>query len=231
MKRIDILFENTSCLVLNKPAGLPVQGGRGTGASLDRLLAGEYSPRPLLVHRLDQDTSGVILVAKTREAAAKFSRLFAEKSRGTGSGMPGIRKWYLALCAGRPPEDSGLITLDLEVRGKVKNSKTAYRKLAEGGGFSLLELELGTGRTHQIRRHLARTGNPILGDDKYGDFALNKKLRREQGLKRLLLHASRLAVPPELAGFLLDVTAPLPDYFRTFLNSVPVPSVMSQNGT
>jgi 23S rRNA pseudouridine955/2504/2580 synthase len=223
LKRIDILFENDFCLVLNKPAGLPVQGGRGMGVSLDHLLAGEYSPRPLLVHRLDRDTSGVILVAKTREAAARFSLLFVEKSRGTGSGMPGMRKCYLALCAGRPTQDSGLITLDLKVRGKAKNSETAYRKLAEGGGFSLLELEPGTGRTHQIRRHLARIGSPVLGDDKYGDFSLNKKLRREWGLKRLLLHASRLAVPPELAGFPLDVTAPLPDYFKAFLNSVPVP--------
>jgi 23S rRNA pseudouridine955/2504/2580 synthase len=223
LKRIDILFENDACLVLNKPAGLPVQGGRGTGASLDRLLAGEYSPPPFLVHRLDRDTSGVILVARTREAAARFSRFFAEKSRETGKRAPGMRKCYLALCAGRPLRDSGLITLDLEVRGKVRNSGTAWRLAAEGGGFSLLELEPGTGRTHQIRRHLALTGNPVLGDDKYGDFALNKKLRRERGLKRLLLHASRLVIPPELAGFPLDVTAPLPDYFRAFLDSVPLP--------
>ena len=223
LKRVDILFENDACLVLNKPAGLPVQGGSGTGASLDRLLAGEYSPPPFLVHRLDRDTSGVMLVARTREAAAGFSLLFAEKSRGTGNGAPELRKCYLALCAGRPLGDSGLITLDLEVRGRTKNSGTAWRILAEGGGFSLLELEPGTGRTHQIRRHLAQTGNPILGDDKYGDFALNKKLRRERGLRRLLLHASRLVVPPERAGFSLDVTAPLPDYFRAFLDSVPVP--------
>jgi 23S rRNA pseudouridine955/2504/2580 synthase len=220
LKRVAVLFENDSCLVLHKPAGLPVQGGRGVGASLDRLLAEEYSPRPLLVHRLDQDTSGVMLAAKTREAAARFSLLFAEKSRG--GGRPGIRKCYLALCAGRPPGDSGLVTLDLEVRGKAKNSETAWRIAGEGDGFSLLELEPGTGRMHQIRRHLALTGTPVLGDGKYGDFSLNKRLRKNPGIKKLLLHASRLVIPAELAGFPLDVTAPLPDYFTAFLNALRI---------
>jgi 23S rRNA pseudouridine955/2504/2580 synthase len=220
LKRVTVLFENDSCLALNKPAGLPVQGGRGVGASLDRLLAEEYSPRPLLVHRLDRDTSGVMLAAKTREAAARFSLLFAEKSRGGGG--PGIRKYYLALCAGRPPRDFGRITLDLEVRGRARNSETVWRIAVEGDGFSLLELEPGTGRMHQIRRHLALTGTPVLGDDKYGDFGLNRGLRKTRGLKKLLLHASRLVIPVELAGFSLDVTAPLPDYFTAFLDSLRI---------
>jgi 23S rRNA pseudouridine955/2504/2580 synthase len=223
LKRIGILFENDVCLVLNKPAGLPVQGGRGVGASLDRLLAEAYSPRPFLVHRLDRDTSGVMLVAKNREAAAMFSLLFAEGGRRAGNGTPGIRKCYLAVCAGRPLQDSGIITLDLDIRGKTKDSRTAYRKLGEGDGFSLLELDLGTGRMHQIRRHLALTGTPVLGDDKYGDFSLNKRLRKIPGLKKLLLHASRLVIPAELAGFSLDVTAPPPDYFTAFVNSLGIP--------
>jgi 23S rRNA pseudouridine955/2504/2580 synthase len=223
LKRVAVLFENDSCLALNKPAGLPVQGGRGVGASLDRLLAEEYSSRPLLVHRLDRDTSGVMLAAKTREAAARFSLLFAEKSRGREGGRPGIRKCYLALCAGRPRQDTGLVTLDLEVRGRARNSETAWRMAGEGDGFSLLELEPETGRMHQIRRHLALMGTPVLGDDKYGDFSLNKRLRKTLGLKKLLLHASRLVIPAELAGFPLDVTAPLPDYFTAFLNSLHIP--------
>ncbi|MDR1899741.1 MAG: RluA family pseudouridine synthase [Treponema sp.] len=223
LKRVDVLFENELCLVLNKPAGLPVQGGRGVGVSLDGLLAAAYSPRPLLVHRLDRDTSGVILAAKSREAAALFAGLFAEKSRGAVGA--GIRKWYLALCAGSPGGPSGaegLIDRELAVRGRAKPSGTAYRKRGDGEGFSLMELEPGTGRMHQIRRHLALAGAPILGDDKYGDFPLNKRLRKTLGIKRLLLHALRLSIPSELAGFPLDVTAPLPDYFTAALKQFSI---------
>jgi 23S rRNA pseudouridine955/2504/2580 synthase len=98
-------------------------------------------------------------------------------------------------------------------------ARTAYKRLAGNGEFSLLELELGTGRLHPIRRHLARMGNPVLGDDKYGDFALNKRLRKSMGLMRLLLHAFRLVVPPSAAGpdGPLDISAPLPGYFTPFL--------------
>jgi 23S rRNA pseudouridine955/2504/2580 synthase len=213
MKLIEVLFENEFGLVLNTPAGLAVLGGTGVGASLDRILEAEYSPRPLLVHRLDKDTSGLILAARGPEAAARFSALFA--------GGRGLTKQYLALCAGLPRPEEGLIRLDLEIRGPRgmvrKRSETAYRlvEAREGGAFSLLELELGTGRTHQIRRHLARTGHPVLGDDKYGDFALNRLLRKTRGLKRLLLHSFRLRIEESLAGFPggIDVRAPLPGYF------------------
>ncbi|MDR0555045.1 MAG: RluA family pseudouridine synthase [Treponema sp.] len=205
MNRIKVLFENDCCIVLDKPAGLAVQGGKGIENSLDSILAREFSPRPLLVHRLDRDTSGCILAAKGREAAARFSRLFSGERQAV--------KRYLAVCAGRPEPADGSITLELDVRGTLKASETVYRLLEAGDGFSLLELELGTGRMHQIRRHLARIGCPILGDDKYGDFALNRKLRKTRGLKKLLLHASRLIIPEEAAGFPLDITAPPPDYF------------------
>jgi 23S rRNA pseudouridine955/2504/2580 synthase len=248
LKRVDVLFENDQILILNKPAGLAVQGGRGIQVSLDSLLAEEYSPRPLLVHRLDQDTSGLILVAKHREAAARFSRLFAEgkmpagsvgsagsaRSGGPGTGKaedrrakdgaPGcLVKRYLAVCAGFPPMESGIISLNLNIRGVEKQARTAWKRLAGNGDFSLLELELSTGRMHQIRRHLAQTGNPVLGDEKYGDFPLNRQLRKTRGLKRLLLHACRLIIPPGPAGLpaSLDISAPLPDYFRPFLDLFP----------
>jgi len=216
MKKLDILYEDDLCLVLNKPAGLAVQGGKGVNTSLDRILAENWSPPPLLVHRLDKDTSGVILTAKGKEAAAFFSRLFA-----TGK----AEKQYTAICFGRPQEEKGDIKEDLLIRHSVKKSKTGYRliktgrlPLGEGGEpvderditFSVLELTPETGRMHQIRRHLAMTGNPILGDDKYGDFALNKKLRKTIRLKRLLLHASALVIAGKVR---VDVRAPLPDYF------------------
>jgi 23S rRNA pseudouridine955/2504/2580 synthase len=163
------------------------------------------------VHRLDKDTSGIILVAKHREAAARFSALFAAKQ--------GIRKYYLGVCAGRPQEDAGAIRCSLAIRGTLKQAETTYRLLAGDRDFSLLALELGTGRMHQIRRHLARIGNPLIGDDKYGNFALNKELHKTRGRTGLLLHASRLIIPQgqELLGFSLDITAPLPGYFEAFI--------------
>jgi 23S rRNA pseudouridine955/2504/2580 synthase len=219
VKNIALLFENDQCMVLNKPAGLAVQGGEGVGTSLDSILAAEYSPRPLLVHRLDKDTSGIILVAKSKAAAALFSGIFAHRENAAPA--LGIQKQYLALCAGCPEPPSGTIETDLEVRGAKRKARTAYR-CVRAGEFSCLELELGTGRMHQIRRHLASIGHPILGDDKYGDFALNRKLRKERGLKKLLLHAGRMVIPKELCGFPLDVSAPLPEYFEAFLPHSPL---------
>jgi 23S rRNA pseudouridine955/2504/2580 synthase len=234
MKGVITLYEDDEILVLCKPAGLAVQGGERVGASLDALLAAEYSPAPLLVHRLDKETSGVIVTARTREAAARYGKLFRDNA---------ARKRYLALCAGTPPE-SGEMDEELELKGRKKSALTRYRRLACGrlplageaaladGGqptCSLLELELGTGRTHQIRRHLAGAGCPILGDDKYGDFALNKKLRKA-GLRRMLLHARSISLPGKAAGSQgsggksaggkpLVITAPLPDYFTAFLEA------------
>jgi len=220
---IPILFENNFCLVLNKPAGLAVQGGEGVGVSLDSILSQSFSPRPLLVHRLDRDTSGVILVAKNKDAAAGFSALFSggEAAGMAKTGRPVIKQ-YLGVCFGIPEQEQGTIRLELDIRGKEKEAETFFRVLSSGdsGGFpcSLLELELGTGRMHQIRRHLAAIGCPLVGDDKYGDFSLNKKLRKAVGLKRLLLHASRLIIPPlpELIPDGLDIAAPLPPYFLPF---------------
>ena len=217
VKNLDIVYEDDSCIVVNKPAGLAVQGGKGINVSLDDILAASFAERPLLVHRLDRDTSGLVLVAKNKSSAAVFAGLFAGAS---------VKKSYLAVCSGRPAEDRGTIRLDLEVRGAVKKSETRYRLLEElsGGAFSLLELELGTGRMHQIRRHLAMAGTPVLGDDRYGDFRLNRELRRTRGLRRLLLHARRLVVPETPDGPGLDVEAPPPGYFLEFLEAARWPA-------
>jgi 23S rRNA pseudouridine955/2504/2580 synthase len=222
MKQIKPVYENEYCMVFSKPAGLAVQGGERVGASLDSILAQRFTNRPFLVHRLDKDTSGLILTAKTREAAAAFSSLFSRGSTAPGREGGGLTKQYLAVCSGTPDPPQGVIRESLDIRGRRRESRTSYRLLESGEEFSLLELELGTGRTHQIRRHLARIGRPVLGDDKYGDFPLNRRLRRERGLKNLLLHASRLVVPP-LPPFLpqgLDLCAPLPGYFAPYVTSV-----------
>jgi len=209
VKNIEILYEDDLSIIINKPAGLAVQGGKEVKSSLDRILAEIRTPPPLLVHRLDKDTSGVLLAAKTREAAALFSRLMNSRN---------VLKQYTAVSCGRPQRDEGVITDELLIRGSLKKSETRYRVIKRGSlqetrEYSVLEIELGTGRMHQIRRHLAMNGNPVLGDDKYGDFSLNKSLRKT-GLKRLLLHASRLVIKNEIN---IDVTAPLPEYFLPFM--------------
>jgi len=197
-----------------------VQGGEGIKSSLDSILSEKIKPRPLLVHRLDRDTSGVILVAKTKEAAGSFSTLLAN------SGI--ITKLYLGICSGVIEPAEGAIKFSLDVKGKgrsrtKKESETNYKLLSSGSlgevPCSLLELKLGTGRMHQIRRHLALISHPLLGDDKYGDFALNKNLKARLGLKSLCLHASRLVIPvlPGLLPDGLDVTAEPPESFSRFL--------------
>ncbi|MDR2701171.1 MAG: RluA family pseudouridine synthase [Spirochaetaceae bacterium] len=232
MKNITVLFEDDDFLVLNKPAGLPVQGGAGVGASLDSLLTEAYKNRPFLVHRLDKDTSGVIVTAKTRESAAACSALFAAPA--------GLHKRYLALCAGML-EEKGIISETLLVKGRELTAETSYRRLAcanfpaaaglpgdagspanhpFSGAVSFLELQPATGRMHQIRRHLAQANCPVLGDDKYGNFALNKRMHKSLGLKRLLLHAVSIRLPPSLVKGGIEINAPLPDYFSAVLEAV-----------
>jgi len=219
VKNLEILYEDDFSVVVNKPAGLAVQGGSGVKSSLDQILVKICKPgkgTPLLVHRLDKETSGVLLAAKGREAAAYFSHLLGNKQK--------IVKKYIAICSGCPAKKEGSITQELNIDGSIKSCETRYKvvksghlplkETAETFEFSVLEMELGTGRMHQIRRHLAMIGNPILGDDKYGDFSLNKKLRKI-GLKNLLLHASRLILK-EKNNF--NIHAPLPEYFHQFYN-------------
>ena len=211
VEKIDIVYEDDICLVINKASGLAVQGGQGIGTSLDSILSVSRSPRPLLVHRLDRDTSGLILVAKNKQAAADFSVLF-----GNNSGKNRIIKRYIAICKGQPAEKKGSIFLDIDIRGSKKKSETIYRVLSVSheSEYSMLELELKTGRMHQIRRHLSKTGTPVLGDDKYGDFALNRKLKKTINLRHLLLHASYLFIPKMPNGKSLEINAPFPEYFN-----------------
>jgi len=220
--QIQVLYENSYCLVLNKPSGLSAQGGEGIKVSLDFILAEKIKPRPFLVHRLDRDTSGVIFVAKTKEAAALFPKAM-------------IVKRYLTLCSGIPHPSRGVMDFALnrktssarkiagyKITSAYQESITTYRLLSSGTVadvlVSLMELELETGRMHQIRRHLAMKNHPVLGDDKYGDFPLNKSLRKMTALKHLLLHASTLVIPP-LPGLMpdgLEITAALPQHFTDF---------------
>jgi len=217
-----VLYRDASAIVINKPAGLAVQGGTNTGRHVDGLLDTlrfDSAERPRLVHRLDKDTSGVLLIARNAAAAAFFTRAFREKT---------TRKIYWAAVVGLPKLLQGRIDLALAkhagpggARGGErmqadaedgKSAVTYYRVIDHTGGrASWLALMPVTGRTHQLRAHCAALGTPIMGDGKYGGSAAHLAgVVRASGLH---LHASSLRVPsPE--GGVLRVTAPLPPHMR-----------------
>ncbi len=206
---LEVLYRNDDLLVLDKPAGLAVQPGAGIKTSLVEAVEAQFGFRPFLIHRLDRDTSGCIAVATSSRAASEYSAILSDKAR--------CEKVYRALAAGIPEGRAGVIRDEIRTPSGPRQAETRWRLLASGRGFSLLELELGTGRMHQIRIHLAGLGHPILGDDRHGDFSLNKRLAKEYGLKRLLLYAARLSLrtdPP------IRVEAPAPKHFRSFAEAL-----------
>jgi 23S rRNA pseudouridine955/2504/2580 synthase len=216
-----ILYEDDELFVLNKPWGIAVQGGTKTGRHIDGLLAGmedRFGGRPRLVHRLDRDTSGVLLVAKTRDAASRFGRLFQTRS---------VRKIYWALVKGIPKPHQGKVDAALvKASGpdgdRVRKARPGEQDLAQSAvtHYSVIEragpklawvsLKPVTGRQHQLRAHMAIIGCPIVGDQKYeGD----KNLPVEDIEMKLHLHARRLVLPRGEADP-LDVSAPLPGHMR-----------------
>lgn len=209
---IQKLYEDAEILVLDKPAGLAVQPGAGVRVSLLDAVERDYGFRPFLVHRLDKETAGCIIVAKDSRSASRWSREIESKS---------LRKVYRAVVRGSLEGESGRLEAPIQVRGEALPASTDWRLLGRFGpegeeGYSYLELRLGTGRTHQIRLHLAQAGVPILGDDLHGDFRLNKRLRKELGLKHLLLLAYRLELPGGKS-----LLASVPPYLGAFLSAFP----------
>ncbi len=218
MLQAAVLHRDEAVIVLNKPPGLAVQGGSGTERHLDGLLDALRfggAERPRLVHRLDRDTSGVLVIARTVTAAASLTRAFRDKR---------TRKIYWAVVVGAPKPPQGRIALALaklpgragaRVRPDAEEGKhaiTFYRTIDSAGDrASWLALMPVTGRTHQLRAHCAAIGAPILGDPKYGAAASH--LAGAPGSRRLHLHARALAIPHPRGG-VLRVTAPLPEHMR-----------------
>jgi 23S rRNA pseudouridine955/2504/2580 synthase len=226
-----VLHEDADLLAVDKPAGLAAHPGTGIeGATLvemaraylhtpDDLPPTEFRPSP--AHRLDRDTSGVVLVAKHRKAMVRLTELFTDGEE--------IRKTYLALVKGKMSREVGTIDLPLSEHEQTTRSKAArgvnfqealtrWKVVSAAKELSLLSVTIETGRTHQIRRHLEAVGHPVAGDRRYGDFPFNRTARQRWGLRRMGLHAWRLELPHPLTGAPLRLEAPLPEELRAVLS-------------
>jgi 23S rRNA pseudouridine955/2504/2580 synthase len=218
-----ILYEDERLIAIDKPAGLAVHGGSGLSHGVIeamRRLRPDLTDLEL-VHRLDRETSGCLLLAKRRSALRSLHAALRASE---------VDKRYLALLVGRLPRREVAVDAPLRknlLRGgervvrvdpaEGKPARTVFRRLRQIGDLTLVEAQLLTGRTHQIRVHAAHLGTPIAGDEKYGDAAANRTLRAE-GLKRLFLHAAALTVPRE--GKPLRIEAPLPAELAAVLASL-----------
>jgi 23S rRNA pseudouridine955/2504/2580 synthase len=217
---LPIVHEDPSLLVVDKPSGVAVHGGSGVSFGVIELLRAARPEAKLLelAHRLDRDTSGLLMVAKKRSALVELHRMLRDGE---------VEKIYVAVVKGVPAKKRFDISDALH---KYVNAKGERRVAVKEGGlsavtkielleksrdFSLVQLRLMTGRTHQIRVHLAHAGHPVLGDDKYGDFEFNRALAR-QGVKRLFLHAHRLAFEHPVDGKAMIFESPLPDDMSRF---------------
>ncbi|PTD97884.1 RluA family pseudouridine synthase [Pseudothauera lacus] len=221
-KPLPVVWEDDALVVVDKPAGKAVHGGSGVSYGvIEQLRSQRPQARMLeLAHRLDRETSGLLIIAKKRSALTALHDMMREGRS---------EKRYLTLVPGRwlnPLQHIKVplfkyLTAEGERRVRVsaegKPSHSVVRLVRRWRRFSLLEVELKTGRTHQIRVHLAHLGFPLCGDDKYGDFALNRQLQGE-GLKRMFLHAASLRFAHPLTAAALDLHAPLPDDLQQFID-------------
>jgi 23S rRNA pseudouridine955/2504/2580 synthase len=202
---LEIIFEDDEIIVINKPPGIAVHEGKDVlkRYSILGMLESRYRPQgiaPRLVHRLDKDTSGVLLAAKNRETLRQLEETFA-KGR--------VEKEYLCLLVGRLQQNEGTLDFPLPGReGKPVAARTRFKVARRFSETTLVKTDIATGRMHQIRLHFARYGHPVVMDDQHGDFSFNKRFRKEYGLRRQFLHASTVAL--EYRGKKRIWTAPLP---------------------
>jgi 23S rRNA pseudouridine955/2504/2580 synthase len=228
-REFHILFEDEHLLAIDKPAGVAVHGGSGVSFGvIEQLRRARPAAKFLeLVHRLDKETSGILLLAKKRSALTGLQDQFRER---------GTDKVYAALVAGVWPAKLKVIDLPL-LKGLDAQGERHVRVVDAGNadarrsislvklvhaytGCSLLDVTIKTGRTHQIRVHLAHHGHPIVGDPKYGDFTLNKAVAREQRFGRMFLHARRLAFDHPADGRRIELVSPLPAECVTLLENL-----------
>ncbi len=215
---LPVVFEDEALVIIDKPSGVAVHGGSGVSYGVIESLRAERPQAKFLelAHRLDRDTSGLLIVVKKRAALVELHRMLREGE---------VEKVYLAVAKGVPARPAFEISESLHkyvtsegerrvaVREDGKASVTRVRVVKSGESFSLLELRLLTGRTHQIRVHLQHAGHPILGDDKYGEFPLNHQLK----VRRLMLHAASLSFKHPLSGAALAFKSKLPEEMKHFV--------------
>ena len=219
-----IVFEDGNLLALNKPSGLAAHGGSGVSyGAIEALRALRPTQSLELVHRLDRDTSGVLVVAKKRSALLELQALMRE-----GEDEEAPNKRYLALLVGKMPQGTMTVEAPLlrltgtggdrsvRVDPKGKPSTSHFKLLERRSGHSFCEVVIETGRTHQIRVHAQHIGHPVAGDDKYGEREANKRLAEQAGLKRLFLHAAAMSF--ELGGKPYVLNAPLAEDLRSVLD-------------
>ena len=187
--KFEIIYEDEALLVLNKPAGIAVHEGK-TVRKKDSLLGmleancRDRGIKPQLVHRLDKETSGVLLVAKNAQTVEDLEKTFETRA---------VEKKYLCLVVGRLANKAGKIDFPLPGReGNPVRALTRYRVVKKFFDTTLVRVDIDTGRLHQIRLHFAELGYPVVLDEQHGDFAFNKRFRKEYGLKRQFLHAAKL---------------------------------------
>ena len=237
-ERLPVLYEDDDLVAIDKPAGVAVHGGSGIAHGvIERLRAARPGARFLeLVHRLDRETSGVLLVAKKRAALAA---LHAAWRAGA------VDKRYVVLVRGRWRDAKRVVRLPVHryttregerrvrVEDEGQHAQTTFRRLKvwprHEPPLALLEAELHTGRTHQIRVHLTHLGFPLAGDDKYGDFAWNRELAKG-GLKRMFLHAASLSLAHPRTGAALALASPLPPDLAAFVASLGVGATEGSRG-
>ncbi|MBX5481543.1 MAG: RluA family pseudouridine synthase [Myxococcaceae bacterium] len=225
--RWKVLFEDDWMMAIDKPSGMAVHTGSGiTGGTVVDYVRAYLGPKAVRndfaaspAHRLDRDTSGVLLVAKRRPAMVHFTDVF---TRGRA------KKRYLALVKGKMPRPKGTIDLPLSEHQQTARSKavrgvnmqeaiTHWQVVKQASGAALVSCAIETGRTHQIRRHFAAIGHPVAGDRRYGDFAFNREAKARWGLKRLFLHAERIEFPHPEHGGRVVIEAGLPAELRDVL--------------
>jgi len=216
-----VIFEDKHFLVIDKPVGIAAHGGSGVShGAIELLRAARPNEHLELVHRLDRDTSGVLVLAKSRSGLTGLQALIRENQ---------VTKQYLCLMTGTPRKAKFDVNAPLlksvmhggerlvRVDDAGKPSLTYFKELEQYPNARLMQATLGTGRTHQIRVHAQYAGHPLAGDPKYGDEAANKRFRA-MGLKRMFLHAARMSF--DLDGRNYDFSSPLPDELKAFLDKL-----------
>lgn len=203
---LNILFESREILVVEKPSGLAIHSSKGHEKhNLTDLLREHYGHRNVRfqiapIQRLDLETSGPVLFGKGKKSCAELGKLFMRRE---------VRKIYLALVEGKI-QGCGTLLTEISAKGKIKSAETDYRALGGNAAATLLEIELRSGRRHQIRRQLAEIGHPLFGDTRY-------RGPMPQQLKRLFLHCRTLAFTDPFSGRAVQIDSPLPDDLNDFL--------------